>query len=154
MQRHRSRTPDGRGSTMPTFIKADGDASGSNGASDDGHERTTPFKGKRVPREGSEGAGQQSNSSKERCGRRGKVQKIFVMAGLGNLQWPTGQLSGRQSPRQLSNPLPIVGIDQTCTYAVRLSSPVDAVALAWRLTPGAVTAAEWRILRQNFERSS
>jgi hypothetical protein len=44
-------------------------------------------------------------------------------------------------------------IGQTCTYAVRLSSPVEAVALAWRLTPGAVTAAEWRIQPQNFERS-
>ena len=45
-------------------------------------------------------------------------------------------------------------IGSKCTYAASLSSPVEAAPVAWKLTPGAVTAAEWRIQPQNSERSS
>src|SRR5262249_26458586 len=43
-------------------------------------------------------------------------------------------------------------ISRTCTYAVGLSLPAEAVPPAWRPMPGAVTAAEWCIHSQNSER--
>ena len=71
---------------------------------------------------------QQLDSTKERWGCRGKVHNNFLRAGLG------------------------IYNGKTCTYAVRLGSAVDVVALTWRLTLAAVTAVERRTQHRNCER--